>query len=130
MPRRKGLTHSQLREIRLLLHRRKSLIEEEIRKDFSRALEDSEEDTTVVDVGEGDESHVDVGKEMSFQVISRRSNELKKIREALLRIESGDYGVCEECGSQIRFERLKVMPFAQLCKECQENSENKARERR
>jgi len=130
MPRRRALTQPQLEEIKSLLEERKRLIEEEIRKGFSRALEDSEEETTVVDVSEGDESHVDVGKEMSFQVISRRSSELKQIKEALLRIASGDYGVCEECGNPIRFERLKAMPFAQLCKGCQEDSEIKERERK
>jgi DnaK suppressor protein len=125
-----GLTESQLGEIRVLLLKRKELVEEEIRKGFSRFLEDTaDEETTVVDVEEGDESHVDVGKEMSFQFMSRRSSELRQIKDALVRIDSGEYGICDECENPIRFERLKILPFAQLCRSCQQDSERKERER-
>jgi DnaK suppressor protein len=118
-----------LKQIRGLLQERKRIIEEDIRRGFTRFLEDAAEETTVVDVDEGGESHVDVGKEMSFEVLSRRSSELKHVNEALDRMESGEYGVCDECGSQIRFERLHAMPFAQLCRNCQEDSEMRERER-
>jgi DnaK suppressor protein len=118
-----------LGEIRSALVERRRVIEEELRKGFSRFLEEEAEETTVVDVEIGDESHVDVGKEMSFQVMSLRSNELKQIKEALQRMESGEYGKCDECGSPIRFERLKAMPFAQLCIGCQQDSERRDRER-
>jgi DnaK suppressor protein len=123
------LTTRQLKEIHALLLERKATIEGEIRKGFSRFLEDTAEETTVVDVKDGDESHVDVGKELSFQVMDRRSGELKKVKEALERLESGSYGVCEECGNHIRFERLKAMPFARLCRDCQQDTERWERER-
>ena len=121
-----------MKEIKSLLLERKQVIEEEIRRGLSRVLEDTAEETTVVDVEEGGESRVDVGKEMSFEVLSRRSSELKQVNEALMRMASGEYGVCDECGNEIRFERLRAMPFAQLCRNCQEDSEMKdrARERR
>jgi DnaK suppressor protein len=129
MARRKGLAEEQLGEILTLLTERKRVIEGELRKDFTRVLEDTAEVTTVVDMEEGDESHVDVGKEMSFHFMSMRSNELKQIKDALLRIETGDYGYCEECGNAIRFERLKAMPFAQMCRTCQQDTERKEKER-
>ena len=125
----KSLTDSQKEEIRDLLQQRKVVIEGELRKGFSRFLEGSAEDTTVVDTEIGGESHVDTGKEMSFQVMSRRTWELKQIKEALLRLRTGEYGICDECESPIRFERLKAMPFAQLCRNCQQESEKKLRER-
>ena len=124
-----GLTEEQKEEIRYLLQERKAVIEDELRKGFSRFLADSAEDTTVVDVELGSESHVDTGKEMSFQVMSRRTWELKQIKEALLRLRTGEYGICDECENPIRFERLKVLPFAQLCRSCQQESEAKLRER-
>lgn len=126
---RMSLTEEQLAQIVALLHDRRKAIEEELRKNLTRALEESGEETTVVNVEEGDESRVDVGKETDFQVMSMRSQELKQIKEALLKIESGEYGLCEECGSAIRFERLKAMPFAQLCRACQEEAERLERER-
>lgn len=129
MTSKKSLTEEQLAQIVALLQDRRRAIEEELRKNFSRALEEGGEETTVVNVEEGDESRVDVGKETDFQVMSMRSQELKQIKEALMKIESGDYGFCEECGSAIRFERLKAMPFAQLCRACQEETEKLEREK-
>jgi DnaK suppressor protein len=129
MARRKGLPEEQLGEILARLVERKRVIEEDLRKNLSRVLEDTAEDTTVVDMEEGDESHVDVGKEMSFHFMSMRSNELRQIKDALLRIETGDYGYCDECGNAIRFERLNALPFAQLCRNCQEDTERREKER-
>lgn len=129
MTSKKSLTEEQLAQIVTLLQDRRRAIEEELRKNLTRALEEGGEETTVVNVEEGDESRVDVGKETDFQVMSMRSKELKQIKEALSKIESGEYGFCEECGSPIRFERLKAMPFAQLCRACQEEAERLERER-
>jgi DnaK suppressor protein len=123
------LTEDQLAEITNILLERKRAIEEELRRNLSRVLEEGGEDTTVVNVEEGGESRVDVGKEMDFQVMSMRTQELRQINEALLRIEMREYGLCEECGSPIRFERLRVMPFAQLCRSCQEELEKEEKER-
>jgi len=123
------LTEDQLAEITNILLERKKAIEEELRRNLSRVLEEGGDDTTVVNVEEGGESRVDVGKEMDFQVMSMRTQELRQINEALMRIEMREYGVCEECGSPIRFERLKVMPFAQLCRSCQEELEREEKER-
>ena len=123
------LTEDQLAQITNILLERKRAIEEELRRNLSRVLEEGGEDTTVVNVEEGGESRVDVGKEMDFQVMSMRTQELRQINEALMRIEMREYGLCEECGSPIRFERLRVMPFAQLCRSCQEELEKEEKER-
>ena len=52
---------------------------------------------------------------------------LTKINEAFSRIESGDYGRCEECGDEIGIERLKARPVTTLCIGCK--SAQEARER-
>lgn len=44
--------------------------------------------------------------------------DLKKIDAALDKMESGEYGLCEECGDQISPDRLRVYPEAKLCKQC------------
>lgn len=44
--------------------------------------------------------------------------EIREIREALLRIENDTYGVCSSCGEDIRPERLAVMPTATKCIKC------------
>jgi RNA polymerase-binding protein DksA len=53
--------------------------------------------------------------------------ELKKIASALQRLETGDYGVCVECGLPINSGRLEVYPYADECIECAEFDELRRR---
>ena len=53
--------------------------------------------------------------------------ELRKISAALLRLESGDYGICVECGQPIKEGRLQVYPYADECIECAEYDEFRER---
>ena len=46
--------------------------------------------------------------------------ELIQIKQALERIASGEYGICQECGRQIPMERLKAIPYTSYCVECLE----------
>ena len=48
---------------------------------------------------------------------------LKKIEEAISRIESGTYGVCESCGEKINYKRLEARPVTTLCIECKTRQE-------
>ena len=47
---------------------------------------------------------------------------VSQINSALHRIETGDYGICIECGADISEERLKIVPYAALCIKCAEKS--------
>ncbi|MGB9716331.1 MAG: TraR/DksA family transcriptional regulator [Thermodesulfovibrionales bacterium] len=38
-------------------------------------------------------------------------------------MDEGTYGKCEECGEDISEERLKILPFAIYCRDCQEKME-------
>ncbi|RMG10764.1 MAG: RNA polymerase-binding protein DksA [Deltaproteobacteria bacterium] len=48
---------------------------------------------------------------------------IRKIEEALRRIDAGEYGDCEACGEPISEARLKARPFTTLCIECKEEAE-------
>lgn len=61
--------------------------------------------------------------EINSQLAEVESRELGMIEKALERMRSGDYGVCESCNSKIKLERLKALPYAVLCIECQRESE-------
>jgi DnaK suppressor protein len=52
-------------------------------------------------------------------LIERAEDQLKAIDTAFSRLERGRYGICEECGEDIPVERLKVLPFAAYCVDCQ-----------
>jgi DnaK suppressor protein len=48
------------------------------------------------------------------------SRTLQGIESALRRLKSGTYGKCAECGGDIPESRLRAMPFAERCRDCQE----------
>ncbi|MFC1888936.1 RNA polymerase-binding protein DksA [Thermodesulfobacteriota bacterium] len=68
-------------------------------------------------------------EEQSFQcrLHDRNIKLLRKIEEALERIEEGEFGICEECEEAISIHRLKVRPMATLCIECKEEKEKRER---
>ncbi len=45
---------------------------------------------------------------------------LSDIREALARLDKGEYGVCEDCDEAISPRRLQAIPWARMCVKCQE----------
>ena len=53
--------------------------------------------------------------------------ELAKISAALQRLDSGDYGICVECGLPINQGRLEVYPYADECIDCAEFDEHRRR---
>ncbi|MBS4023503.1 MAG: TraR/DksA C4-type zinc finger protein [Dethiobacter sp.] len=48
---------------------------------------------------------------------------LKRVHEALEKIEQGEYGVCENCGRVIPEERLDAVPYTEFCVECKRGAE-------
>lgn len=60
-----------------------------------------------------------------FQARDNETEMLHQINEALERIESGIYGICEGCGVEIPEGRLATKPFARLCVECKRKEEEK-----
>jgi len=52
-----------------------------------------------------------------------RAETLKRIDEALVRLDAGDYGSCVECAGEIAERRLRALPFAVRCQACEESRE-------
>jgi DnaK suppressor protein len=61
--------------------------------------------------------------EISSQLAEVESRELASIDNALDRMRSGHYGLCESCDAKIPMARLLALPYATLCIECQRESE-------
>lgn len=60
------------------------------------------------------------------QMLRFRNRDLlyaKKLFHALEKIENHEYGICEECGEDISFARLKARPTAELCITCKDEAE-------
>jgi len=70
--------------------------------------------------GSASTSHDD---ELAAINVDRLARDLKLIDRALSDIDTGRYGVCVECEEPIAAKRLKALPFATRCIECQARSE-------
>ena len=68
-------------------------------------------------------------RDVNLRIREREKGLIGKIKEALDRINSGTYGVCEECEEEISVGRLEVRPVTTLCIECKkrQEAEEKAR---
>jgi DnaK suppressor protein len=67
----------------------------------------------------------DFVQEVDFALMEMKSETLAKIDEAMQRLEDRTYGFCTECGGEILEARLKALPFAALCRDCQEQEESR-----
>jgi DnaK suppressor protein len=52
-----------------------------------------------------------------------KSETLNKVNDALARLKQGEYGYCFECGEEIAEKRLRALPFAVRCKDCEQARE-------
>src|SRR5215210_6314190 len=68
-------------------------------------------------------SEADIQGDIELALIQMKSETLNKINDALVRLEQGDYGNCFECGEEIAEKRLRALPFAVRCKDCEEARE-------
>ena len=82
----------------------------------------------VLDAAES--SELDIQDEIEFALIQMKAETLHKIDEALRRLEEGTYGYCFECGEEISEKRLRALPFAVRCKDCEEAREVAAQRER
>ncbi len=84
------------------------------------------------DVGGSPGDEMDVARsltdvETNASLIERAEERLKSIEDAVGRLSRGRYGICEQCENEIAVERLKVLPFAVYCVDCQqERSQQRA----
>ena len=69
-------------------------------------------------------AEADIQEELEFSLVQMKSETLNKITDALTRLEQGTYGNCFECGDEIAEKRLRALPFAVRCKDCEEAREN------
>jgi len=65
--------------------------------------------------------------EIQVTLVGRRTEQVVQIQDALARLTDGHYGFCQECDAFIGVPRLRALPFAQRCRDCQGQAEWRAR---
>ncbi len=73
-----------------------------------------------------EQSVADFARDMDFALMQMSGDTIAKIDEALRRLEARTYGTCDECGQEISAARLKALPFALRCRDCQEAEESRS----
>ena len=117
-------------ELRHILEDRRRELSQELRRQFHdvRAIGPADTAQGVIDAEEVAVS--DIQEDIEIALMQMKSETLNRVNEALGRLEAGSYGFCYECGDEIAQVRLKALPFALRCKDCEEEREqNEAREK-
>jgi len=114
----KPLTKKQLETLKeKLLDEKKSILASDTIANLDLSLIASEGSDEV------DQSISDYANSHYLRFKNREVIYLKKIDKALKKFDLNEYGLCNDCGCQIRFERLLARPTADLCILCKEEAE-------
>jgi len=66
----------------------------------------------------------------TLRIRDREAKLIRKITDALERLEDGTFGICEECGEDISEERLKARPVTTLCIACKTKAEEEEKDKK
>ena len=70
-----------------------------------------------------DRASLEADRIFMLRIRDRENKLIKKIRKALDRIEDDTYTICEKCGEDISFDRLKARPVTTQCIDCKTKEE-------
>jgi RNA polymerase-binding transcription factor len=120
-----GLNPTDLSEIRTRLQNEQA----EMRAEYEKSIAALNDLTQFQGDGAGDDQ-ADAGskafeREQEQSIAANRHLLLSQIEHALERIDSGTYGICEDCGRPIPAARLKALPMATLDAECKARAERR-----
>jgi DnaK suppressor protein len=121
---KKPATARRLDEIKVMLERRRAELTSEVHDRIREVRIDASGDRNGFD--EAESAQVGVEDDIGFALIQMKAETLEKIDSALRRIEDGTYGQCVNCGSEISEARLRALPFALRCKDCEQAREGAA----
>ena len=110
---------SRYRELKHMLEGRRRELQAEVQGKM-RDVRATGEVTKLAEVFDAVEtSEADIQEDIELALIQMKSETLSKIDDALARLEQGTYGNCFECGDEIAEKRLRALPFAVRCKDCE-----------
>lgn len=78
------------------------------------------------DTSPDDEDATERACSSAAELLEHLESEIRGIDEALERLREGRYGYCTDCGGPIPLKRLRAIPTARRCLDCQANAERKA----
>lgn len=123
----KSYTKEELEAIKKSLIKEKAKILEELialkGSSLKKTLKDASGDLSGYSFHMADMATDLYDREFSLELAEGERERLYALDDAIKRIEENSYGKCNICGQAIPRQRLKVMPQAEYCIECQEKQE-------
>ena len=114
-------SRSRYTELKAMLEGRRREIQAEVQGKMRGVREEGTWGGKLNEVLDAVESaEADIQDDIEFALVQMKSETLNKIDDALARLEQGDYGYCFDCGEEIAEKRLRALPFAVRCKDCEE----------
>lgn len=117
------LTETNRREFSKKLRQKKEEIILQSTKEMKSRISAENRQTIGAGLEEGDCAFSCHSDYLHFRNLDAQRAIIKQIDIALDKIREGSYGICEECSCEIGERRLKVLPFARYCRDCQETFE-------
>jgi DnaK suppressor protein len=120
-----AMPRSRYTELKQMLVERRREIQAEVQGKMRGVREEGTWGGKLNEVLDAVESaEADIQEDLEFALVQMKSETLNKINDALVRLEQGNYGNCFDCGEEIAEKRLRALPFAVRCKDCEETREN------
>ena len=120
-----GMSRSRYSDLKKMLDGRRREIQAEVQGKMRGVREEGTWGGKLNEVLDAVESaEADIQEDLEFALVQMKSEMLNKINDALARLEQGNYGNCFDCGEEIGEKRLRALPFAVRCKDCEEAREN------
>jgi DnaK suppressor protein len=118
------MAQSRYVELKKMLENRRRELQAEVQGKMRGVREEGSWGGKLNEVLDAVESaEADIQEDIEFALVQMKSETLNKVNDALNRLERGDYGFCYECGEEIAEKRLRALPFAVRCKDCEEARE-------
>jgi DnaK suppressor protein len=109
------MTRDRYAELKRILEERRREIMDQVQVKIRDVRMEGANNPNVGVLDAAESSEADIQDDIEFT--------LNKIEEALRRLDEGTFGYCFECGEEISERRLRALPFAVRCKECEEARE-------
>jgi DnaK suppressor protein len=124
---RSGARQARQRDLRAMLHDR----QHELQGVLQHRVRQLPSVRPTEGLDETEHAEADYQEHIEVALIQMKGETLQRVREALVRLDAGEYGYCAECGGEIAEQRLRALPFAVRCRACEESHEQQAaREKR
>ena len=125
-----SLSKDQLKQFRQLLITERAKLAGEIKsivEDASKSPREASGDLSAYTLHMADMAADTYERELSMSIVSSEQNILYQIDDALRRLDDGSFGICQQCNQAIAMSRLKAVPYASLCINCQRAKEHKTK---